>query len=196
MTNTSTTNTSTNSSWIIPFDGVSPQVDPSAFIAPTAVLTGQVSIAANVSIFFGAVLRGDLMPIEVGANSNIQEHALLHTTSNRSPVKIGEWVTVGHRAIIHGCQIKNRCLIGMGAIILDDTVIEEDCLIGAGTVVTEKQHIPARSLVLGVPGKVIRELSDAEVKKIPHGAKQYVEVGRKYREYLATTKRTPIAKNK
>lgn len=170
---------------IIPFRGKFPLVAASAFVAPTAWITGDVIIEEDVSIFFGAVLRGDLQPMRVGKGSNIQEHAMVHTTSGRSSAVIGQYVTVGHRAIIHGCSVGNRCLIGMGSIILDDTIIEDDCLIAAGSVIPEGKRIPARSLVMGVPGKVVRELSDEEVTNLPSGAYQYIEVGRTYREHFS-----------
>lgn len=169
---------------IIPFKDRFPVVNASAFVAPTAWITGDVIVEADVSIFFGGVLRGDLQPVRIGKGTNIQEHAMVHTTGGRSPAIVGEYVTVGHRAIVHGCSIGNRCLIGMGSIILDDTVIEDDCLIGAGSVIPEGRRIPSRSLVLGMPGKVVRELSDEEVANLPSGAFQYIEVGRTYKSYF------------
>ncbi|MFN8391064.1 MAG: gamma carbonic anhydrase family protein [Bdellovibrionota bacterium] len=164
------------------FDGHTPKLHESVFIAPDAWVIGDVRLGEDVSIFFGAVLRGDILPIRIGKGTNIQEHSMLHTSQQRSPTLVGDYVTIGHRAIVHGCSIGNRCLIGMGSVILDETVIEDDCIIAAGTVIPEKKHIPARSMVMGVPGKVVRTLSDDEVARLPNGAYHYVEVGRKYRE--------------
>ena len=169
---------------IIPFKEEHPRVSATAFVAPDAWVIGDVTIAESVSIFFGAVLRGDLESISVGARSNIPDTSLVHTTHGRSPAVIGEDVTIGHRAIIHGCTIGNRCLIGMGSIVLDDAVIEEDCLVGAGSVVTERKHFPKRSLILGSPAKVVRTLTDEEVAKLPSGAKNYVELGAYYASTL------------
>ncbi|MCB0324603.1 MAG: gamma carbonic anhydrase family protein [Bdellovibrionales bacterium] len=169
---------------IIPFQSKTPMLGNDTFVAPDAWIIGDVTLGECVSVFFHAVLRGDLLPIRVGARTNIQEHAMLHTTSGRSPTIVGSQVTVGHRAIIHGATVGDRCLIGMGSIILDDTVIEDDCIIGAGAVVPEGKRIPARSLVMGVPGKVVRTLSDEEVAKLPASAEAYVQTAKALRENL------------
>ncbi len=165
-----------------PFKGKTPIVGKDVFIASNATIIGDVTLGDNVSIFFGAVLRGDILGITVGARTNIQEHALLHTTYKRSPCIVGEEVTIGHRAIVHGCFVGNRVLIGMGAIVLDDAVIEEECLIGAGTLITEGKKIPPRSLVLGSPGKVVRTLEESEIKRLKESAEGYVLSGFSYRE--------------
>ena len=112
---------------------------------------------------------------------------MLHTSGGRTPTVIGDDVTIGHRAIVHGCTIGNRCLIGMGAIILDETVIEDECIIGAGALVPEGKRIPARSMVLGVPGKVIRSLTPEEVAMLPQSASRYVELGAMYRVLLCAS---------
>ncbi len=148
------------------------------FIAPDAWVIGDVELSDDVSIFFGAVLRGDLRPIQIGRGTNIQEHAMLHTTHGRTPTIVGEYVTVGHRAILHGCTVGNCCLIGMGSIILDGAVIGDECLIGAGALVPEGKIIPPRSLVIGMPGKVARALSEDEAKGLRIAAERYVETGR------------------
>lgn len=170
---------------ILPLDLHSPLLGQDVFIAPDSWVIGDVTLADNVSIFFGAVLRGDLMPIKVGRGSNIQEHAVLHTTHGRTPTILGELVTVGHRAIVHGAQIGNRCLIGMGAIVLDETVVGDDCLIAAGCVLPERKIIPPRSMVMGKPGKVVRELSQKEVDILTDGAERYIRFGQTYRQIFA-----------
>lgn len=160
------------------FKNIQPKVHSNTFIAPDAWVIGDVEIEEDVSIFFNTVLRGDIQPIKVGKGTNIQEHSMVHTSKGRSPTTIGEQTTIGHRAIIHGCTIGNRCLVGMGAIVLDDTVIGDESLVAAGAVVSENKTFPPRSLIMGVPGKVIRELTDDEVKKQIKSAEDYVLTGR------------------
>ena len=175
---------------ILPFANQTPRIGSTVFIAPDAWVIGDVELGDEVSIFFGAVLRGDLLPIRVGNETNIQEHALLHTTHGRTPTIVGEQVTIGHRAIVHGCRLGNRVLVGMGAIILDEAVVEDECLIGAGTVITEGKRIPARSLVFGVPGKVIRKLDESELEYLKTSANGYVLSGREYLK-LNLSQRSP-----
>ncbi len=162
-----------------------PKIGAMSFIAPDAWVLGDVTLGERVSVFFGAVLRGDLLPIEVGSETNIQEHAVLHTSKGRSPTRVGAQCTIGHRAIVHGCTVGDRSLIGMGATILDEAIIEQDSLVAAGALVTEGMHIPARSLVMGVPGKVVRQLTDAEVEKLSQSAQDYVAHGQMYRLKLS-----------
>lgn len=167
---------------IIPYKEWRPVVANGVFIAPDAWVIGDVDLAEQVSIFFGSVLRGDILPIRIGRRTNIQEHTIIHTSHHRTPSVIGEETTVGHRATIHGAQIGNRVLIGMGSIILDEAVIEDECVIGAGAIVTEHKRIPSRSLVLGAPGRVVRQLTDEELKFLPISAERYVNVGATYRD--------------
>ncbi len=169
---------------ILPLAASSPRLGKDVFVAPDAWVIGDVELADNVSVFFGAVLRGDLLPIRVGRGTNIQEHSMLHTTHGRAPAVVGEYCTIGHRAIIHGCTVGNRCLVGMGAIILDGTVVEDECVIAAGALIPEGKHIPARSMVMGVPGKVVRSLTAEEVKMLPVGAERYIETGATFRGLL------------
>jgi carbonic anhydrase/acetyltransferase-like protein (isoleucine patch superfamily) len=170
----------------IPFKTDSPQVTPTAFVAPDAWVIGRVTVGEYSSIFFNAVIRGDIQPISIGAYTNVQEHALLHTSYGMSPVVIGDYVTVGHRAIIHGCSVGNCSLIGMGATILDDAVIGEQSIVGAHALITKGTIIPPRSLVMGTPGKVVRPLTDAEVAELRRSAEGYVELGKQYRTYFSS----------
>lgn len=173
---------------IAPFASHKPRLHSSVFVAPDCWVIGDVEVGEECSIFFGAVLRGDLEPIRIGVRTNIQEHAMIHTSRGRSPAVVGDNCTIGHRAIVHGAEIGSNSLIGMGAIILDDVVIEEQCLIGAGALVTERKRIPARSLVLGSPAKVIRTLSEQECQGILDNATSYVTKSRSYltdREFRA-----------
>jgi len=158
------------------FNGASPNIDSSAFIAPDAWIIGDVKIGARSSVFFSAVVRGDIQSITIGQDTNIQEHVLVHSSHGMSPVVIGDGVTIGHRAIIHGCSIGNHSLIGMGATVLDNARIGEHCVIGAHSLVTKGTIIPPRSLVVGTPAKVARHLTDEEVADILTSAKRYSEL--------------------
>lgn len=148
-----------------------------AFIAENATVTGDVSIADDVSVWYGAVIRADKDRITVHTGANIQDNAVVHTTTG-CPVAIGRDVSVGHGAIIHGATIQDRVLVGMGAIVMNNAVIGEDSIIAAGSVVTEGKQIPPRSLVMGVPGKVIREASEEQIKQILENARSYVKLGK------------------
>ena len=169
---------------ILNYESLSPRLGNGVFVAPDAWVIGDVELGDNVSIFFGTVLRGDILPIRVGDRTNIQEHSLLHTTHHRTPTIIGCDVTIGHRAIVHGATVGDRVLIGMGAIILDGAQVGNECLIGAGSLVTEGKIIPPRSLVLGSPARVIRELSDKEVDALRNAANSYVSTGAAFRRIL------------
>ncbi|WP_138472213.1 gamma carbonic anhydrase family protein [Poseidonocella sp. HB161398] len=155
-----------------------------AWVAPTAVLIGDVRLAAEASIWFGAVLRADDGPIEIGAGSNIQDNCVLHVDPG-FPIRIGADCTIGHRAMIHGCSIGEGTLIGMGATVLNGARIGKGCLIGAGALVTEGREIPDHSMVLGAPGKVVRELDEAAREGLRAGAALYRARWRRYRDELA-----------
>lgn len=167
---------------IIPYGETTPTLGNNVFVAPDAWIIGNVDLGDQVSVFFGSVLRGDILPITVGRGSNIQEHSMLHTSHDRMPTIIGEDVTIGHRAIVHGATVGNRCIIGMGAILLDDAVVEDDCIIGAGALITSNTHIPAGSMVMGMPAKVVRSLSEEERSFLKQSAINYVETGKQYLE--------------
>ena len=163
------------------FDGVSPTIHGSAFIAASADVIGRVTLHENTSIWYQATLRGDINDIVIGPNSNIQDNAVVHLADDYG-CHVGEFVTVGHSAIIHACTIKDEVLVGMGAIILDGAVIGERSIIGAGAVVTGGTIIPAGSMVLGTPGKVVKTLSKEEQSKVKYWAEKYVKGSRKYLE--------------
>jgi carbonic anhydrase/acetyltransferase-like protein (isoleucine patch superfamily) len=156
--------------------GRSPKVPPFGqwWLAPDAHVIGDCTIGEAVGIWFGAVLRGDNDPITVGARSNIQEHAMLHTDLG-FPLTIGEDCTIGHRAILHGCTIGNSVLIGMGATILNGAVIPDGCLVGANALVTEGKVFEPRSLIVGSPARSIRTLDDAAVERLKASADSYVQ---------------------
>jgi len=155
------------------YQGRSPRIAPSAFIAPSADLIGDVEIAENASIWFQTVLRGDIEPIRVGENSNIQDGSVLHTLLG-SPTVVGKWVTVGHRAVLHGCTIEDHCLIGMGAILLNNVRVGEGSIVAAGALVPENTVIPAHSLYMGVPAQFKRQLGAPELRFIDAHATHYL----------------------
>ncbi len=155
-------------------------VDDEAWIAPTASVMGQVRIGALASIWFGAVLRGDVEPITIGSGSNVQDLCCLHADPG-CPCILGERVTVGHGAIIHGAHVEDEVLIGMGAIVLNGARIGQHSIVGAGTLIPENRVIPPRSLVLGVPGRVLRVVSEQDIQKIRSGAQHYIEAAQQYR---------------
>jgi len=166
---------------IITLKGKKPKVGKNVYIAQTAQVIGEVTIGNHSSIWPGAVLRADIEPIRIGKCSSIQDGVLVHVNWDL-PAIVGDYVTVGHGAIIHGCKIKNNCLIGMGAIILDGAKIEKNCLIGAGSLVPEGKRIPEGSLVLGVPGRVVRKLDAKEIKKLKDAALEYLDFAKKFKK--------------
>ncbi|CAM8646790.1 PaaY Carbonic anhydrases/acetyltransferases, isoleucine patch superfamily [Paracoccaceae bacterium] len=157
---------------IYELDGIRPQIDPSAWVAPTAVLIGNVIVGAGANIWFGAVLRGDNEPIVVGAGSNVQENAVLHTDMG-FPLTIGADCTIGHKAMLHGCTIEAGSLIGMGATLLNGAKIGAGSLVGACALVTEGKEIAPASLVMGAPAKVVRELDAAAQARLLKSAEGY-----------------------
>ena len=166
---------------IITLKGKKPKIGKNVYIAESAQVIGEVSIGNYSSIWPNAVLRADIEPIRVGKCSSIQDGVLIHVNWDL-PAVVGDYVTVGHGAILHGCKIANNCLIGMGAIILDGAEIKKNCLIGAGSLVPEGRKIPEGRLVLGVPGRVIRKLNQKEIKKLKDAALEYLDFARKFKE--------------
>jgi gamma-carbonic anhydrase len=163
-----------------PYRGRMPVVDPTAYVDVSAQVIGDVEIGAESSIWMNVVVRGDVNHIRVGARTNIQDNAVVHVQRDTYPTLLGDEVTIGHGAIVHGCVIASRVLVGMGAIVLNGAQIGEDCIIGAGTLVTERTVIPARSLVIGSPAKVRRPLEDAEIASILKYASNYVRYRKDY----------------
>jgi carbonic anhydrase/acetyltransferase-like protein (isoleucine patch superfamily) len=170
---------------IYQYNGQRPQLpeDGSAWVAPSADVIGDVRLQEGASVWFGAVIRADNTPIEIGAGTNVQEGAMLHSDPG-SPLTIGEDVTVGHHAILHGCTIGNRVLIGMGAVVLNNAVIGDDCLVGAGALVTEGKTFPPGSLIVGVPAQAKRELSPEMIASLKESADGYREKSRLYPQGL------------
>jgi carbonic anhydrase/acetyltransferase-like protein (isoleucine patch superfamily) len=159
---------------IIPVHGIYPKIHPSVFIAPTATIIGDVEIGEGSSVWFNTVIRGDVMPMRIGREVNIQDHCTLHGTYKKCGVMIGDRVTIGHQVILHGCEIKEASLIGMGCIIMDHVVVGRHCLMGAGSLATEESKFPEGQLILGRPAKVKRALNDEELKHLEKSAENYI----------------------
>ena len=163
-----------------PYRGLLPKVHATAFVDDSAQVIGDVEIGEESSVWMTVVVRGDVNFIRIGDRTNIQDGTIVHVQHDTHPTRIGNDVTIGHGAIVHGCTIKDRVLVGMGAIILNGATIGEDCIVAAGTLITEGATIPPRSLVMGSPGKVRRPLTDADVAMIQEFADNYVRYRRDY----------------
>lgn len=166
---------------IVSYQDHTPVIDGTAFIAENAAVAGQVTVGKDASVWFGAVLRGDLQPITVGEGSNVQDNAVVHVGAN-TPAVIGKNVTVGHGAVVHGATIGDNVLVGMGAIVLDGAVIGENCIIGAGALVTSNTEIPANSLVLGMPAKVTKTLTPAQIMGNRMNALEYRKLAKEFKK--------------
>ncbi len=154
-----------------------PSIAGSAFVAWNAEVAGDVSVGEESSVWFGAAIRGDMAAVRIGNRTSVQDCAVLHVNTDR-PCTIGDDSTIGHGAVLHGCSIGNSCLIGMGAVVLDWARIGDECIVGAGALVTEKKSFPPRSLILGSPAKVVRQLSDEDVAGVRENAAIYVGLSR------------------
>ena len=176
---------------ILPYRDYQPQVGKGGWVAPNATLIGDAILGEDVSLWFGVVVRGDVHRIRIGARTNIQDLCLLHITQHAGelrddadghPTIIGSDCTVGHRVILHGCTVGDLCLIGMGAIILDGAEIGRESIVGAGSVVTTGKKFPPRSLIMGTPAKVVREISEAQVQDMQASWRRYVELKNEYHQ--------------
>lgn len=165
---------------IKPFNGLSPKLDPTAFIAENAVVIGDVEIREDASVWFGSIVRGDVNYIRIGARTNIQDATVIHVSSKTHPTILEDEVTVGHRVTLHGCYVETGCLIGIGAILLDGVRIGKNSLVAAGSLLTPNTTIPPNSLAMGSPAKVKRELTDKELAKLQKSWQNYVELKKQY----------------
>ena len=163
------------------FENNTPQLHKESWVASNAVLIGKVILKKDANIWFNVVLRGDIEPITIGEGSNVQDGSIFHTDPG-CPLTLGKNVTVGHMVMLHGCEVSDDTLIGIGSTILNKTRIGKNCIIGANTLIPENKVIPDRSLVLGSPGKVIRQVTDKEIQEIKENAKHYVENYKKYKK--------------
>jgi len=162
---------------IYKFKDKAPDINKAAFVADSADIIGEVTLGEDSTIWFNTVLRGDIAPIVIGKRTNIQEGSVLHVEDN-TPCIVGDNVTVGHGAIIHATKIGSRSLIGMGAIILSNSEIGEDSVVGAGALVTEGKIFPPRSLIVGVPARKIREITDSDMERLKKGVEEYINLGK------------------
>ncbi len=163
-----------------PYRGILPRVHPTAFIDDSAQVIGDVEIGEESSVWMGVVMRGDVNRIRIGRRTNIQDGTIVHVMLGAHDTVVGDEVTVGHRAVLHGCHVADRCLIGIGAILLNGVDVGTESIVAAGTLLTEGTRVPARSLVMGSPGKVSRELTDDDVVSIQRYAERYVGYRRDY----------------
>lgn len=161
------------------FKNFKPKIGKNSWISDSAYIIGDVLIGNNVSVWFGVVIRGDVAPIEIGDDTNIQDNSVIHSEVGY-PTKIGNGVTIGHNSIIHGCEIDDNVIIGMGAIILNGAKIGKDSIVGAGSVVTENKIFEDNSLILGVPAKFIRKLDKDEIKRIKRNSESYIVLKKEY----------------
>jgi carbonic anhydrase/acetyltransferase-like protein (isoleucine patch superfamily) len=166
---------------VLPYAGVTPRLGRDVFVAPNATLIGDVELGDQASVWFGAVLRGDIGSIRIGARTNVQDLACVHLTEGQSQTIVGADVTIGHGAILHGCSVGDGCLIGMGSILLDNAVIGEGSLVAAGTLVPPRMVIPPRSVVRGSPAMVLREVTPEEGAMGRSGAEHYVTNAARFR---------------
>lgn len=169
---------------ILPFGDKTPVLGADVFVAPGSTVLGDVTLGARVSVWYGCVLRGDVNTIRVGADSNVQDAVVMHGTLHEWPVVVGERVSVGHGAVLHGCTVEDDCLIGIGARVLDGAVIGAGSLVAAGALVREGMRVPPRSLVAGVPAVVKRALNEREIEVVRRTPGRYLELARRHAEIL------------
>lgn len=165
---------------ILPFKNKIPHINESVFIADGAVIIGDVSIEKDSSVWFNSVIRGDVHYIRIGERSNIQDGSVLHVTNGKYFLEIGNDVTIGHNAVVHGCIVKSNVLIGMGSVILDRAIVNSNSIVGAGALVKEGFIVPEGVLVAGIPAKIIREIKEEEIVKIKESAMGYVSLAKEY----------------
>lgn len=165
---------------ILPFKGIMPRIAANAFIAPGAVIIGDVEIGEETNVWFGCVIRGDVNTIRIGSRTNIQDGTVVHVTNKTGPTRIGSNITIGHHATIHACTLEDGSFVGMGAVLLDGSVVETGAMLAAGALLAPRKRIPAGELWAGNPAKFFRELTPEEHAYIPVSAEHYVGLGREY----------------
>lgn len=169
---------------IITYKGITPKLHKSVFLCEGVRIVGDVEIGEDCSVWYNSVIRGDVHYIRIGKGTNVQDLCMLHVTNNKYALNIGEYVTVGHSVTLHGCTVQDRCLIGIGATVLDDALVSSNSLVGAGAMVREGFVVPEGVLVAGVPAKIIRDLSEAELNWVRKNAENYVAYTKEYRQQL------------
>lgn len=166
---------------VLAYDGKAPRLAASVFLAEGSVVTGDVEIGEDSSIWFGTVVRGDVNRVRIGARTNLQDLTVVHVTAGTHPTTVGDDVTIGHRAVLHGCTVKDRSLVGIGAIVMDGAVVGPDAMVGAGALVPPGMVVPPGKLVLGSPARVKRDLTAEELASLRATAERYVRYAAKYR---------------
>lgn len=169
------------SNFILPYKGILPKIHDTAWVAPNAVVAGDVEIGAESSVWFGVQMRGDVHEIRIGARTNIQDGTVIHVTRKVSGTYIGDGVTIGHMALLHACTIEDNAFVGMGAIVLDEAVIESGAMLAAGAMLTGGKRLPAGELWAGSPAKFMRKLTQADLDFFPVSADNYVRLSREYK---------------
>lgn len=164
---------------IFPYQGMFPKLHPTVFMAPGSKIIGDVEIGEGSSVWFNSIVRGDVHYIKIGTFTNIQDCSMLHVTNNKFPLILGNNITVGHSVTLHGCTISNECLIGMGAIVLDGAKVNKHCIVAAGAVVLQGFEVPEGKVIAGVPGKIIRDVTEAEILEMEISAKRYFDYAEK-----------------
>lgn len=166
---------------ILPFRGIWPTIAPDAFIAPGAVVIGDVEIGPESNVWFGCVIRGDVNTIRIGARTNIQDNSVIHVTRGTGPTRIGSGVTIGHHAVLHACTLEDDCFIGMGAVVLDDAVVESGGMLAAGALLAPRKRVLGGELWAGNPARLMRPMTEAERAFLPVSAQNYVDLAAEYR---------------
>lgn len=166
---------------ILPYKGIMPTIAPSAFIAPGAVVIGDVVIGEESNVWFGCVIRGDVCEIRIGARTNIQDGTVIHVTRKTGPTRIGSGITIGHSALLHACTLEDDCFIGMRATVMDDAVVERGAMVAAGALVTPRKRVLSGQVWAGNPAKYLRDLTDQEADFIGISAQNYVSLAKDYR---------------
>ena len=170
--------------YIKAYHGIMPNIHDSAFVAPGVVVTGNVAIGAESSIWFGCIIRGDVHSVTIGARTNIQDGTVIHVTRGDGPTRIGSGVTIGHRALLHACTLEDDCFIGMGAILLDNVIVESGAMVAAGAMVPPGKRVKKGEIWAGNPAKLFRSLSQKESDFIPVSAQNYVDLSREYKQLV------------
>lgn len=159
---------------ILSYRGVAPTLGPRAWVAPTATVIGDVVLGEDASVWFGTTVRGDVFPIRIGARTNVQDGSVVHVTGGEASVSVGDDVTVGHMVLLHGCTVGSRVLVGMGSVVLDGAVIEDDAILAAGSLLPPRARVPRGMLAMGRPAKVVRALTEADYARVREAGQLYV----------------------
>ncbi len=170
---------------IFPYNGYTPQLGSNVFLASGVKIIGNVGIGKNSSVWYNTVIRGDVHYIKIGESTNVQDCSMLHVTNRKFSLNIGNKITIGHSVSLHGCTLQDLCLIGIGSVVLDGAIVESNSMVAAGALVKQNYIVPSGKLVAGVPAKVIRDLTDYEIKDIEAGAQRYVEYAKITQKSLA-----------